>query len=208
MMVAQDGHLAVTQCLLEHGVDVDKARDDGWTPLHIACHEGHVEVVTCLMNWGASLIVRTHDEDDLAAAGAAAGDGGHHGNDGELPIDVTDNEVIKQLIRDEEKRRRDHGFKRAVIPFPTAAEEEQIKRQRLEVESEGESQGQGQASASAVAEGGDQGIHHVEMSSQTRVGQVDHAMTMTMMNSMMEEEEGEEDDDDNSESSDEEQEKK
>ena len=80
---------------------------------------------------------------------------------GQLPIDVAANEAIKQLIRDEDDRRRNHGYKRAVIPNPTAAEEAAIKRARLgddddeneegKEEGEGEEGGQGQAQASAVA---------------------------------------------------------
>ena len=67
------------------------------------------------------------------------------------------NEAIEQLIRDEEIRRRDHGYKRAVIPNPTPAEQASIERARLEAMGETEGDGQGQASASAVAEGEGQG---------------------------------------------------
>ena len=91
------------------------------------------------MKWAAPLTART--------------------TDGQLPIDVAANEAIKQLIRDEEDRRRNHGYKRAVIPNPTAAEQATSKRARLgddeaeEEEDEGneEGEGQGQAQASAVA---------------------------------------------------------
>ena len=107
---------------------MNKARNNGVTPLHAAAHFGHAEVLTCLMNWGASLTAR----DD----------------DGDLSIDVAANEAIKQLIRDEEIRRRDHGYKRAVLPNPTAAERASGNLACLG----GEDAGQGQASASAVAE--------------------------------------------------------
>ena len=80
---------------------------------------------------------------------------------GRLPIDVAANEAIKQLIRDEEDRRRNHGYKRAVIPNPTTAEEAASKRARLGDDGDnegeegkedgGEGEGQGQAQASAVA---------------------------------------------------------
>ena len=130
-MAAQEGHLAVIQCLLEHGADVNKTRTNGMTPLHAAALNGHAEVLTCLMNWGASLTAR---DDDI----------------GKLPIDDAANEEIRQLIRDEEIRRRDHGFRRAVLPNPTAAERANGFLACLYSEDEG--QGQGQDSASATAE--------------------------------------------------------
>ena len=69
-----------------------------------------------------------------------------------LPIDIAANEAVKQLIRDEEIRRRDHGYKRAVIPNPTAAE-----LASMQLIHEGDDEGVGQASAGAVAEGVGQG---------------------------------------------------
>ena len=127
-IAAEQGHSAVVQYLLEHGADVNQAANDGMTPLHAAAQFDRAEVLTCLMNWGASLTAR----DD----------------DGDLPIDITDNEANKQLIRDEEIRRRDHGFRRAVLPNPTAAERANGYLACLYSEDEG----QGQASANAVAE--------------------------------------------------------
>ena len=107
---------------------MNKAANDGMTPLHAAAHFSHAEIMTCLMNWGASLIAR----DDAVR----------------LPIDVTANEAIKQLIRDEEIRRRDNGFRRTALPNPTAAERANGYLACLYSEDEG----QGQASASATAE--------------------------------------------------------
>ena len=75
---------------------------------------------------------------------------------GRRPMDLATNDEMRQAIVNEEKRRRDHGFRRAVLPpNPTAAEVESNKRARLEagiVDDDGESEGQGNASASAVAE--------------------------------------------------------
>ena len=134
--VAMNGHLTVLRCLLEHGADVNKADSDGWTPLHWAAVCSHAAIVTCLMNWGASLTARSLERG------------------GRLPIDVAYDEKIKQLIRDEETRRRDHGYKRAVIPNPTDAERQRARLERGEDgdETEGQGQGQGQAVASAAAE--------------------------------------------------------
>ena len=85
-IAAQKGHLPIVQCLVERGVDVNKADNDGMTPLHIAAYLDHTEILSYLMSSGASLTAS--------------------GNDGDLPIDCTDNEQIKQLIRDEEEKRR------------------------------------------------------------------------------------------------------
>ena len=135
IVAAQNDHLEVVEHLLEHDFDVDKNKPDGWSALHSAAQEGHAEVVTCLMKWAAPLNARTIQ--------------------GCIPIDVAANEAIKQLIRDEDDRRRNHGYKRAVIPNPTAAEQAASKRARLGdgeeeegeevVEEEGEDEGQSQA---------------------------------------------------------------
>ena len=87
------GHLDIARFLLEQGADRDKANDNGWTPLHYAASKGRLEFVMLLMSYGADLNART--------------------NDGQLPIDTTDDEEIKQAIRNEPKRRMDHGHKRA-----------------------------------------------------------------------------------------------
>ena len=55
---------------------------------------------------------RRGDEED--------GDDDEGGEVGQLPIDMTTDEAIKQLIRDEETRR--NSLKRGVLPNPTAAE--------------------------------------------------------------------------------------
>ena len=119
------GYLKVVELLLEHGADLDKARsNDGWTPLHTAANNNHTEVVTCLMNWSASLTSRA--------------------NDGRRPIDAAVKQNIKQLLRDEENCRGNRNLKRAIIPSPVA----ESKRPRVE---NFESRGQGQAQASAMA---------------------------------------------------------
>ena len=87
------GHLGVARYLLEQGADRDKTTIDGYTPLHFAALRGHLETTKLLMVYGADLNART--------------------NDGQLPIDVSDTEEIKQAIRDEPRRRMDHGHKRA-----------------------------------------------------------------------------------------------
>ncbi len=86
-MAAAKGHLEVVQYLVQHGADKDKADNKGCAPLHSAAGSGHTAVVVCLLSHGAKLNVR-----DKA---------------GKLPVDVAATEEIKQMIRDEEQRRRD-----------------------------------------------------------------------------------------------------
>ena len=92
----------------------------------MAAHQGHADVLSLLMAYGASLTTRT--------------------TDGRLPIDMAANEAIRVLIHDEPRRRTDHGHKRAVIPDPDA--EQTNKRPRLE----GEGEGQASESAPLTAE--------------------------------------------------------
>ena len=123
----------MVQYLVEElGVDVNKATTEATrslTPLHIAVREGHTDVAVCLMERGmADLNART--------------------SDGQRPMDFAINEEMRQAIVNEEIRRRDHGFRRAVLPNPTAAERANGYLACLG----GEDEGQGQASASATAE--------------------------------------------------------
>ncbi|KAH9204233.1 ankyrin repeat-containing domain protein, partial [Leptodontidium sp. 2 PMI_412] len=45
----------VVRVLLEQGADVKAADLDGWTPLHGASSNGHVEVVRVLLKQGADV---------------------------------------------------------------------------------------------------------------------------------------------------------
>jgi Ankyrin repeats (many copies) len=123
------GHLEVARYLLEQGADRDKAKDDGYTPLHLASLNGRLDIAKLLMVYGAGLNAKT--------------------NEGELPIDMNhqNTEEIKQAIRDEPRRRMDEApGKRATDQdrHPTAAtsastqqeeEEESLnKKPRLEGE--------------------------------------------------------------------------
>ena len=47
-LAGQNGHVPVVQALLQGGADVDKATDDGATPLIIARQQGHFAVVLIL----------------------------------------------------------------------------------------------------------------------------------------------------------------
>ena len=127
-LAAGYGNLGVAEYLIDHGAEVNKAPDDGSTPLHIVAAIGdqlspqhHLDMISMLLAFGASLKARN--------------------DEGLLPIDVAATDEIRRLINEEFTRRRDHGYKRAVIPHPTDAEQEEqeSKRRRLEGESDSSS---------------------------------------------------------------------
>ena len=95
MFASKEGRLEVARYLLEQGADRDKTDDVRRTPLHHAVYNGHLETAKLLMVYGADLNAR----DDR----------------GQLPIELrwANTEEIKQAIRDEPRRRLDHGHKRA-----------------------------------------------------------------------------------------------
>jgi hypothetical protein len=135
-MAAQEGRLEVVQYLvMEQFVDVNTATINGWTPLHAASSRGHINVMKCLFFYAALLDVKT--------------------NDGQVPFDVALNEDVREAFRVEEKRRRDHGFKRAVFDevLPAAADGRQQqtsnKRPRLAAAGEGDGTGTGTAASSS-----------------------------------------------------------
>ena len=88
-------HFEVTRYLLEQGADRDKVDDRGKTLLHWAAEHGHLETAKLLMVYGADFNAR-----DIF---------------NRLPIDMRgrNTEEIRQAIRDEPRRRMDHGYKRA-----------------------------------------------------------------------------------------------
>ena len=88
-------HLEVVRYLLEQGANRDRGNNKGWTPLHFAASSGHLETTKLLMEYGSDLNARTADEYN------------------HLPIDLARTEEIEQAIRDEPRRRMDHGHKRA-----------------------------------------------------------------------------------------------
>ena len=119
---AYNGHLEVCRYLLEQGADRDKAQNDGMTSLHYATLNGHLEIAMLLMLYGADLNART--------------------DDGDLPIDLARTEEIKQVIRDEPRRRMDEApGKRATdqdrhpdtaIPASAQQDEEAGKEEEFE----------------------------------------------------------------------------
>jgi ankyrin repeat protein len=49
------GDLTAANILIDAGIDVNKAGDLGYTPLHVACIKGNVEMVKLLIDRGADL---------------------------------------------------------------------------------------------------------------------------------------------------------
>jgi hypothetical protein len=46
--------------LIDQGADVHAKDNDGWTPLHIACMNGHAEVVKALLEKGAEMHAKSN----------------------------------------------------------------------------------------------------------------------------------------------------
>ena len=114
--------LNVVRYLLEQGANRDTTYErDGDTALHIAAYHGYVDVAMLLMSYGADLNARN--------------------NLGQLPIDRARNEEMKQAIRDEPRRRMDHGRKRAteqdLHPNASASANAQQEEDVQEEEEEG-----------------------------------------------------------------------
>ena len=45
----------MVRALIDRGADIDKAGDDGFTPLYVASCYGHVDVVSMLLEQGADI---------------------------------------------------------------------------------------------------------------------------------------------------------
>ena len=57
-IACQEGHVDAARLLLDNGAEVDRAAEDGTTPLFIACYKGHVDVARLLLDKGAESIGR------------------------------------------------------------------------------------------------------------------------------------------------------
>ena len=85
IVASYKGHTDVVHYLLEQGADKDKPTDRGNSSLHFAVRFGHLDIVMLLLVYGADLNARN--------------------DNGEMPIDKTSNEEIRQILLDEPERR-------------------------------------------------------------------------------------------------------
>ena len=120
IMACNEGHLEAVLYLLQQGANRDATSNSGWTPLHSAVVNDHLGVATLLMVYGANLNARN--------------------DDGDLPIDYAGSEEMRQAIRDEPRRRMDHGHKRATEP--KVDDEEEVSNQQPDGEEEMEGMGE------------------------------------------------------------------
>jgi ankyrin repeat protein len=51
--VVRWGDLAAAKALIDAGIDINKAGDLGYTPLHVACMKGNAETAKLLVDRGA-----------------------------------------------------------------------------------------------------------------------------------------------------------
>jgi ankyrin repeat protein len=57
--VVRWGDIPAAKTLIAHGIDLNKAGDLGYTPLHVACMKGKVEMVQLLVEKGADLFAQS-----------------------------------------------------------------------------------------------------------------------------------------------------
>lgn len=75
----------MVEFLVEHGADVNRGDNEGWTPLHATSSCGFVYIAQFLIEKGAN----------VAAVN----------NDGELAIDIADSQKMEDLLKEEIRKR-------------------------------------------------------------------------------------------------------
>jgi ankyrin repeat protein len=66
--------IAAAKILIKAGIDINKAGDLGYTPLHVACIKGNLEMVKILINAGADLFALSEGVPPFTAARVAGQD--------------------------------------------------------------------------------------------------------------------------------------
>jgi ankyrin repeat protein len=72
--VVRWGDLSAANALIEAGIDVNKAGELGYTPLHVACMQGNVEMVKLLVDKGANMFALSEGDAPFATARLAGHD--------------------------------------------------------------------------------------------------------------------------------------
>ena len=62
------GDLPAAKLLIDAGIDINKYGDLGYTPLHVACMNGHSELVALLVECGADLFAMSEGDQPFATA--------------------------------------------------------------------------------------------------------------------------------------------
>jgi len=62
------GDLAAAEALIDAGVDINKAGDLGYTPLHVACIKGNAEMVKFLIDSGADMFALSEGDAPFTTA--------------------------------------------------------------------------------------------------------------------------------------------
>ncbi len=62
------GDLPAARVLIDAGIDVNRSGDLGYTPLHIACMKGNVEMVKLLIDRGADIFAFSEGDTPFAVA--------------------------------------------------------------------------------------------------------------------------------------------
>jgi ankyrin repeat protein len=60
--------LSAAKALIDAGIDVNKAGDLGYTPLHVACMQGNLEMVKFLIDRGANMFALSEGDPPFATA--------------------------------------------------------------------------------------------------------------------------------------------
>lgn len=68
------GDVLAAKVLIEAGIDVNKAGDLGYTPLHVACMHGNLEMVRLLIDSGADLFAMSEGDTPFSTARLAGHD--------------------------------------------------------------------------------------------------------------------------------------
>jgi len=66
--VVRWGDLSAAKALIDAGINVNKAGDLGYTPLHVACMKGNLEMVKLLIDRGADLFALSEGDAPFASA--------------------------------------------------------------------------------------------------------------------------------------------